>query len=130
MDCGMLICTVNLMFGLSIPIPNAFVATSSRSSLCLKRCWTSSRLTISLAVRLPAYIVATMYAGSLTANDMVNLEEVQQRFKHNELRLLVATKAFGMGIDKPNIRFTVHINMPQSIESFYQEAGRAGRDRN
>lgn len=57
------------------------------------------------------------------------LEEYQDQFKNNELTLLAATKAFGMGIDKPNIRYTIHLNMPQSIESFYQEAGRAGRDR-
>ena len=50
-------------------------------------------------------------------------------FKHNEVPLLVATKAFGMGIDKPNIRYIVHFGMPGSLESFYQEAGRAGRDR-
>jgi ATP-dependent DNA helicase RecQ len=54
--------------------------------------------------------------------------EVQNAFKRNEFALLVATKAFGMGIDKPNVRYTVHYNIPSSLESFYQEAGRAGRD--
>lgn len=49
-------------------------------------------------------------------------------FKRNQFPVLVATKAFGMGIDKPNIRYTVHIGFPGSIESFAQEAGRAGRD--
>lgn len=50
-------------------------------------------------------------------------------FKNNERPLLVATKAFGMGIDKPNVRYTVHYGMPMSLEAFYQEAGRAGRNR-
>jgi hypothetical protein len=49
-------------------------------------------------------------------------------FKENEESVMVATKAFGMGIDKPNVRMTIHLNIPQSIESFVQEAGRAGRD--
>lgn len=53
----------------------------------------------------------------------------QEMFIDGKLNLLVATKAFGMGIDKPDIRFTVHFNYPSSIESFVQEAGRAGRDR-
>ncbi len=52
----------------------------------------------------------------------------QDDFINNKLNLLVSTKAFGMGIDKPNIRFTIHLNYPQSIESFVQESGRAGRD--
>lgn len=55
-------------------------------------------------------------------------EENQEKFINDEISLLVATKAFGMGIDKPNIRYTFHFNYPSSIEGFYQEAGRAGRD--
>ena len=51
-----------------------------------------------------------------------------REFKDNGVPILVATKAFGMGIDKPNIRYVIHNGMPGSIESFYQEAGRAGRD--
>ena len=53
-----------------------------------------------------------------------------RRFKGDEVPLLVGTKAFGMGIDKPNIRYTIHAGMPSSLEAFAQEAGRAGRDGN
>ena len=52
-----------------------------------------------------------------------------RQFKGNQAPVLVSTKAFGMGIDKPNIRYTIHYGMPGSLEGFYQEAGRAGRDR-
>lgn len=73
-----------------------------------------------------------IYAGQIDDDSNINnqkLLDTQDKFKNNELSLLVATKAFGMGIDKENIRYTIHFNMPQSIEAFYQEAGRAGRDR-
>ncbi len=53
----------------------------------------------------------------------------QRRFKSDELRVLASTQSFGMGIDKPNIRFTLHAMLPRSLEDFYQQAGRAGRDR-
>ena len=56
-------------------------------------------------------------------------QRVTKEFKRNKVPLLVCTKAFGMGIDKPNIRYTIHFGIPPSIESFYQEAGRAGRNR-
>lgn len=78
---------------------------------------------------------ATIYSGGAPLKSMNAREwteekrENARRFMSNDIPVLVATKAFGMGIDKPNIRYTVHYGMPGSLESFYQEAGRAGRDR-
>lgn len=66
-----------------------------------------------------------MYHGQLKD---VDKKKEQDSFIDGDIGILVATKAFGMGIDKSNVRFTIHTTVPESIESFYQEAGRAGRD--
>ena len=67
------------------------------------------------------------YHGRLSGKSR---HETQDRFMAGDLRIIVATNAFGMGIDKPDIRFVIHYDMPGSIESYYQESGRAGRDGN
>ncbi len=68
---------------------------------------------------------AARYHGKMKTKER---EEVQQQFMKGEFHVIVATKAFGLGIDKPDIRFIVHFNFPDSLESYYQEIGRAGRD--
>ncbi len=72
-----------------------------------------------------AGIEAGRYHGKMKARER---EETQRRFMENGYRVIVATKAFGLGIDKPDIRFVAHWQFPDSLESYYQEAGRAGRD--
>jgi ATP-dependent DNA helicase RecQ len=70
-------------------------------------------------------IRAGRYHGKMNANDR---EETQHAFMRDEYQFIVATKAFGLGIDKQNLRAVVHYAFPDSVESYVQEAGRAGRD--
>ena len=69
---------------------------------------------------------AAVYHSKLQKNDRISVQEL---FMGEAIRAVVATNAFGLGIDKPNIRFVIHYDLPGSVEAYTQEAGRAGRDR-
>lgn len=77
-----------------------------------------------LTVNLPEHRLA-FYHGGMEQNDRVI---VQQQFMNDQLDIICCTSAFGMGVDKPNIRLVIHYHFPNRIESFIQEVGRAGRD--
>ena len=70
-------------------------------------------------------VTAEYYHAGLSSESK---DEKEERWKSGKSRVMVATNAFGMGIDKPDVRLVIHIDLPSSIESYFQEAGRAGRD--
>jgi ATP-dependent DNA helicase RecQ len=70
-------------------------------------------------------IAAAAYHGGLPTSER---DRIQQEWIEGKARVMVATNAFGMGIDKPDVRFVLHLNLPFDLESYYQEAGRGGRD--
>src|SRR5271166_176401 len=85
---------------------------------------TVEELTAFLSERMPGRIISGYHAGMSQPDRKAS----QERFMQGKGAVIVATNAFGMGINKPDIRFVLHYNLPGSVESYYQEAGRAGRD--
>ncbi|PKM53591.1 MAG: DNA helicase RecQ [Firmicutes bacterium HGW-Firmicutes-5] len=71
------------------------------------------------------HVAVGMYHGGMNMDER---RRHQERFIYDDYKVMVATNAFGMGIDKSNVRYVIHHNMPENIESYYQETGRAGRD--
>lgn len=99
------------------------LANTSGSSIVYVR---SRRRSRELATALQAEgISADYYHAGLSPEEKADR---QDKWKHGAIRVIVATNAFGMGIDKPDVRVVVHYDLPSSLEEYYQEAGRAGRD--
>jgi ATP-dependent DNA helicase RecQ len=88
---------------------------------CLSR---TSTETLAADLQKAGFAAAAYHAGL----DRKTREERQDKFLKDELRIIVATIAFGMGINKSNVRFVIHADLPKNIEGYYQETGRAGRD--
>jgi ATP-dependent DNA helicase RecQ len=85
----------------------------------------AARLHAQLAARFSEEMGIGLYHGKMPAAER---RDTQDRFMNGELKAIVATNAFGLGVDKQDMRFVIHYHFPGSIESYYQEAGRAGRD--
>lgn len=140
---------LDIMDRLGFPGPNIFSRSFTRSNLSYIVRYADFKETMLLKVIKSTSGCAIIYVRSrrrtrelaeLLVREGVSAEayhaglapeekdERQNRWKRDEVRVMVATNAFGMGIDKPDVRLVVHFDLPSSLEEYYQEAGRGGRD--
>jgi len=109
----------------SAPAQLATFVTARASDSGIVYCLSRKRVEEVAAKLRTAGVAAAAYHAGLPAHERTR---VQDAFLRDEIRVIVATVAFGMGIDKPDVRFVVHYDLPKNIEGYYQETGRAGRD--
>lgn len=120
--------------------PNIFLSVRQKNNGiaqvvdCIKRHWGESGIIYCFSRKQVDSLAQTLLElGYSALNYHAGLfdderKEHQNKFIRDQVQIMVATLAFGMGIDKPNVRFVIHYNLPKSLEQYYQEIGRAGRD--